>query len=236
MKAKYLFLVCLPFIFIEAFGQNIRYLTGEIEIEEDSGRESITIGEEDSSFKRNLKLMGIEYNSNNQFVLFDERRYYCCEDYLCPLRKMAITDAKFIHIDGQCQLFIQLPFIVNVSDYEVLSKKTMKEVPPEYVFNRIKSYSGRYGSVLSHEVDEYKKMLYYYPKDSAVAIFNADFLFRYPLDMREKTHENKYSHTKVICIMKYGYELFMYFTLTEEAIVNFDKYLSDLKHTIWFKD
>ena len=54
--------------------------------------------------------------------------------------------------------------------------------------------------------------------------------------MKGNIHGNNFTHTIAVVTGRRGLDIFAYFLLTDESAKNFDKYLSNFRHTIWFTD
>lgn len=208
--SRFLFLFCLLFILTNAKSQNIK-----------KWREL--------TFEDKLEMIGMRYTPHGQYTFF-ELNNYASEDYNCPLYRLGYLCAKLKHEDGQCQI---MPFVSGAGHGPAPGN------PSWYTFARIRSdfrYGGDLGSASELDTEDLKIMLYYYPQDSAKAIFNTDYMICYPIDMKRKKHENEFTRTRCIVTWKNGSEIFLYFVLTDKGMRNFNKYLWDFQGTLWFKD
>ena len=206
------FLFCLVFFFKEAIGQNIEKT------------------EWPPDFEKTLREIGGTYIPHQHYS-FTGWSNHGCDDTTCPLRRLGILHAILTHKDGQCQIMIFLGGPVPHAP--------QAGHPNTYAFDRIRSdfgYGGVTGSASRFDREDLRMMLNYYPQDSAKAIFNADFMLSYPFDMRRQKHDHNFTRTRVIVTGKNGYDIFLYFVLTNQGMLDFDKYLSDFRQTLWFED
>ena len=204
------FLCCLVFFFRDATGQDV-----------DGCGYPVT-------FEGILKRIGATYTPHEQYtVVFDSN--HGCGDNTCPLRRLGLLHAILTHKDGQCQIMI----------YADRFQPSAVGHPSTYAFDRIRfdfRYGGELGSASHFDREDLRMMLHYYPQDSAKAIFNADFMLSYPFDMRRQKHDHNFTRTRVIVTGKNGYDIFLYFVLTNQGMLDFDKYLSNFRQTLWFED
>ena len=76
-----------------------------------------------------------------------------------------------------------------------------------------------------------------YPAETAQSIFNGKSMFIYPLNFKGEYCQEKYRYGRgVVVLGKYNIPLYLYFFMTDESLVDFDKYLSELKGLFWFED
>ena len=198
------------------------------------------LGKQPLGFEEKLELLGMTYLPNKQFTFSEHALDYylekpCCDNESCKLSdELLVYSAKFIHEDMQCEIFIS-----NLSaDFIRYNGKIGKSSkgPAFLSYERVLDYliSDRDQVV---EKAELERNLHYYPQDSTRMIFNADYMFRYnPVYMKGNKHGDNFMHTIAVVTGRKGLDIFAYFVLTDESVKYFDKYLSDFRHTLWFKD
>ncbi|MDR1503599.1 MAG: hypothetical protein LBT43_14225 [Prevotella sp.] len=192
------------------------------------------------SLSEKIELMGMAYTPSEKYsVTYWEHNFgaYACEDKDCPLRRLQLMDAKMTHVDNQCKIFI---LAIAAEDIRYFGVDRNNRIPKRHPSNysRIKTdlMRGPHGAATKQEVKDFDMMLTYYPQDSAKSCFNADYMVCYPYLMDGKKCVGRFSCGRTILIGRGGLDIHIYFFLTEEAADNFDKYLSDFKKVLWFKE
>ncbi|MDL2223484.1 hypothetical protein LJB98_05235 [Bacteroidales bacterium OttesenSCG-928-M11] len=185
--------------------------------------------------------MNVSLNPSEQYSLSNfknNRMEYACDEKSCPLWRWGLLDAKFIHSDGQCNVFVYAS-----GANQVRYGKLIEDNPELFgestnlSFKRIKrnlGYGKKGASPSEREIEDMKMMLTYYPADSAKVMFNADYMVSYPFNMEGKKCQDIYSSTRVIVFGKNGLDIFLYFVMTEDGAKNFNKYLTDFKEVLWY--
>ena len=235
---KIFFLICLIFVIGSIQGQR----SGILIVDLMEYFDYIEFNKQPLGFEEKLELLGMKYLPNRQFTFSEHALDYylgtpCCDNSPCPLESILLVyGAKFVHEDKQCEIFISNISAFEIRDYGTVA--TISEKGPSHgSYNKIFGYdlTDTNTEELIEKV-ELKYNLHYYPQDSARMIFNADYMFEYKEDMKEKVHGNDFTHTIAVVTGRRGLDIIAYFVLTDESVKNFDKYLSDFRHTLWFSE
>lgn len=220
MKYKVIILLCLFLILDKVKGQDIPV-----------------------SLTRNLESVGMKFTPHEQYSIArfeNEFGENACEDESCPIKGLDMVHAKLTHRDEQCKILIYCTEGKLQNGFKNQEERStiLSEHPTALSYNRIKSnfmYGLRFRAATNQERKDLDMMLHYYTKDTAKSIFNADYMVSYPYNMQGKKCEDKYTCAKAIVTGKGGFDIFVYFLLTDEGADNFEKYLSDFSKTLWFE-
>ena len=227
---RFIFLFCIIAIVIDAKGQaNITPPPGGFKYDPPP------------PFEEELKLIGMTYTPNSHYIFIDRGEWpqNACNDEDCPIRRLELVHAKLVHEDGQCEAYIFLSGVFQVrygavikANSELFGNSTSSS------FNRIKHdfRYGNYGSASPEEIEVLKTMVQDYSKDVVKEVFNADYALSYPFEMDGKVHQDNFTSARAVVAIKNGLEVFIYFVLTDNGIKDFDKYLSDFKGVLLYKD
>jgi len=192
------------------------------------------------SLEDDLKLNGITFSPSEQYTATAFRHWgYACDNESCPLGKMRIR-CKLSHIDGQCEVLIYTQEATIDRVWHTAKNSYEVTTQPQYIsFNRIKSelkYGGEFETTTKQEIEDMKMMFLYYPQIQARSVFNADYMLSYPFNMKGAKHKQDFTCGRVIVTGKNGFDIFVYFILTDKSLENLNIYISDFKHIIWFDD
>ena len=110
----------------------------------------------------------------------------------------------------------------------------LNEIP----FTRIRSdlLKGKNRSITSQETYELDKMIIHCPREQAKALFNANAMVKYPIDMKGNVYMEKYTKCIAIAVAKDGLSFYLYFMLTDDGEEKLDTYLEDIKGVFRFHD
>lgn len=181
----------------------------------------------------------ITYNPNEKWLVISDSLAYVCNDEESVLRKkFGMRDGILSHEDGECMVAIRVAF-------KPLDKKKI-EVPrgeerayEEVLTNLISHFEWgkKRRSPSKQDIKDMEMLVTRYPADSARTIFNGISMFIYPLSFKGEYCNDKYRYGRAVTtVSKYNVPLYLFFFLTDESIVDFDHYLSELKGVFWFDE
>lgn len=141
--------------------------------------------------------------------------------------------------NGECVVFVYVPPGKGGSTYgRVINDSTLLCTLNNISFGRIKS-NFKYGiqnkDATELEALELNSMLTHYSHEDAQNIFNANVLVSYPLNLRGNIYKNKFSRGKAVVVGKDRHEIYLYFMMTDESVLNFPEFLKDFERVFWFK-
>lgn len=186
-----------------------------------------------------LKKNHITYHPKEQWVVVSDTLAYVFGNDSCPMRnEMNMRNGILSHKDGKCKVAIDPAF--NPMEGKKLPIPYKNEVAQEYIFSRIAArfeMGKKFRSRTKQEMKDAEMLVTYYPVDTAKSIFNGVSMFVYPLNFKGEYCQNIYRYGKgVVIVGKYNIPLYLYFFMTEESIIDFDKYLSELKGMFIFQE
>lgn len=181
----------------------------------------------------------LTYHPNENWEVISDTLAYVFRNDSCPMRnKMGMASGVLSHKDGKCLLAISAAF--NPMGGRKLPIPYEYEVAKTYIFTYIANqfdFGKPMRSRTKQEMKDAEMLVTYYPADTAKNIFNGVSLLVYPLNFKGEYCQNKYRYGRgVVVLGKYNVPLYLYFFMTDESIVDFDKYLADLKGVFTFKD
>lgn len=140
----------------------------------------------------------------------------------------------------ECIVFVYTPPGIGGGTYgKIIQDSTKLFTLRNITFERIK-YSFKYGmpnnSPTELEVDELYSMLTHYPHEKAKEMFNANAMVHFPLNLRGNIYKDKYTRGRVVVAGKDRREFYLYFMMTDESVLDFEKFLNDFDKVFWFRN
>ena len=181
----------------------------------------------------------ITYSPDEKWNVVSDSLSYVFGNDSCAMRnEMNMRHGVLLHKDGKCKLAIDPAF--NPSGGNKLPVPYKYEIASEYIFSRIASRFNigmKFRSRTNQEIKDAEMLVTYYPSETAQSIFNGKSMFIYPLNFKGEYCQGEYRYGRgVVVLGKFNVPLYLYFFMTDESIVDFDKYLSELKGVFWFED
>jgi hypothetical protein len=142
--------------------------------------------------------------------------------------------------NGECIVFVYtFPGHEGSAYGRIIQDSTKLFTFRNITFERIK-HDFKYGlpnnSPSELDADELYSMLTHYTYKKAKKMFNANAMISYPLNLRGNIYKEKYTPGRAVVAGKEHRQFYLYFMMTDESVLNFDKYLHDFKKAFWFKE
>ncbi|MDR1415399.1 MAG: hypothetical protein LBI96_06270 [Odoribacteraceae bacterium] len=199
------------------------------------------------SLKSSLELIGVTFTPCEQYKVDPWEGQgkwgkYACEDVTCPLNKFAVVDAEITSLDEQCVIYVYVSGANSVQHGKLIKDNPAafgNTKPADLAFNRIKSnfnYGRQLSAATEQDIEDLKMLVQNQPRDSAKALFNADYMLAYPFNMAGQACRDRFTRTRVIVMGRGGLDIFLYFVMTDEGIKNFDQYLAETRGMFWFNN
>ena len=179
----------------------------------------------------------ITYHPDEKWNVVSDSLSPVCTDDKCYIKNvLGLQDGKLSYKDGKCMIAVGAAFkpgkkIPNPYEYEEAR---------EYIFSRVSNYfewGKKFRSLSKQDLKDVEMLVKDYPAETAQSIFNGKSMFIYPLNFKGEYCQEKYRYGRgVVVLGKYNIPLYLYFFMTDESLVDFDKYLSELKGLFWFED
>ncbi len=150
-----------------------------------------------------------------------------------------MISATFEHNDQECIVLAYITPGRNGNNFGRISNDSVQlEIFNHIYFGRIK-HDFRYGKPFSGasalDALELYPMLTRYPSKKAGNMFNAAAMVSYPLNFRGNVFKEKFTRGKGTVIGKDGLEVYLYFLMTDQSVLKFNKYLDEFNGAFVFK-
>lgn len=142
-----------------------------------------------------------------------------------------LVTAVFEHSNKECLVFVYIPPGIGIDNFGKISKDSLQlETFKHISFRRIRSnfqYGKPFTGISELDAMELYSMLTHYPSAKARKMFNAAAMVSYPLSFRGNVYKEKFTRGKGLVFGKLGHEMYLYFLMTDQSVLDFDKYLDE---------
>ena len=182
------------------------------------------------NLNKELESRGMHYQDVPSYTLVHNGRDYVCLDKGCPVSHLGVLEGKWVHQDGQCEIYLHFP-----SNYYPRTQYVDKP-PFKDMILRMKT-DFQWGAVKSGarpmDVDELRLLLHWLPNKTAKRIFRATRMATYPYNMHGSSCHG-IERVRAVLVGKGDVNILIYFMFKGNAADNFEKYLQDMKGMITF--
>ena len=153
---------------------------------------------------------------------------------------LGMVNSILTYKNGECVVFVYTPPGRGGNSFgKAIQDSTKIHTLNNISFERIKS-NFKFGkpnrSPSELDTDELYSMLTHYPCAKAKQMFNANAMVSYPLNLRGNIYKNKYTRGRAVVAGKDYRQFYLYFMMTDESVLDFEKFLNDFEKVFWFKD
>ena len=141
--------------------------------------------------------------------------------------------------NGECVVFVHTGPRSGVDNYKKIAMDSVKLLTFKNIsFERTKhdfKFGIPYSAPSEYEADELYSMLTLYPQEKAKKMFNANAMISYPLNLRGNVYKGKYTRGRAVVVGKDFWQFYLYFMMTDENVMHFEKFLDNFEKVFWFK-
>lgn len=178
----------------------------------------------------------VRYQLTEQFELLSSELIYPLDTRECSLSdRIGMLDARLKHKSGLWEVYPKLNFVLGNRLIQGATKeRIMADLAPRMAKNF--NFGKRYTPINLQERRDLLELLRQHPKRVAKRLFNAEELYSFPLNFsREKLGEKGFHCGRAYYILKNGYWFGLYVLSAEQAPVDFDAFLPQLKGLFTFE-
>lgn len=147
-----------------------------------------------------------------------------------------LVTAVLEHSNKECIVLTYIPPGIGIDNFGKISKDSLQvETFKHIYFGRIKAnfqYGKPFTGVSELDAMELYSMLTHYPSAKAKKMFNAAAMVSYPLNLRGNVYKEKFTRGRGLVLGTLGREVYLYFLMTDQSVLDFDKYLDEFDQAI----
>lgn len=143
------------------------------------------------------------------------------------------------HHNNECVVLVYIPPATGGNSYgKMATDSTMLRIFKQIDFRHIRkdfNYESPFHAPSELVAMELYSMLTNYPALKAEKMFNAGAMVSYPLNFKTNVYQEKFTRGRAVVIGKDWREVYLYFMLTDESVLDFDKYLEEFNRAFVFQ-